>query len=181
MTRASGEQTRAQVLDVALELFATQGFAATSTRELSERLGFTKAALYYYFRTKDELLTALLEPSLDELARLVEGVTSSPTPAGRRELLAGYLQLVVNHQRVILVMSQDPAVIRRPVSARALPLYERLALLLSGRAKPGPRERARVRAAMGGIHAAVLRAEPDDPADVVQEAALAAACGALGL
>ena len=181
MPRTTGETTRAQVLDVALELFAAQGFAATSTRELSERLGFTKAALYYYFRTKDELLTALLEPSLDELARLVDGVSSSPTPAGRGDLLAGYLQLVVNHHRVIQVLSQDPSAAQRPVSATARPLYERLTVLLSGKAKPGPGERARVRAALGGIHAAVLHAEPEDPADVVQDAALTAACGALGL
>jgi AcrR family transcriptional regulator len=181
MTRTNGEQTRAQVLDVALELFAAQGFAATSTRELSERLGFTKAALYYYFRTKDELLAALLAPSLEELRQLVEGAPAAPTPAARRELLAGYLRLVVNHRRVIQVMSQDPSVGRRPVSAEAAPLYARLTLLLSGKAKPGARERARVRAALGGIHAAVLHAEPDDPLDVVEDAALTAATGALGL
>lgn len=181
MTRTSGEQTRSQVLDVALELFASQGFAATSTRELSERLGFTKAALYYYFRTKDDLLTALLAPSLEELSALVHGVGSTPAPAERRRLLKGYLQLVINHQRVIQVLSQDPSVMRRPISAEAEPLYARLTLLLSGRAEPGPRERARVRAALGGIHAAVLHAEPGDPPDVVQDAALAAACGALGL
>jgi AcrR family transcriptional regulator len=179
--RNTGEQTRAQILDVALELFAAQGFAATSTRELSERLGFTKAALYYYFRTKDDLLEALLAPSLAELAALLEGVGRTTNADTRRNLLAGYLRLVVNHQRVIQVLSQDPSVLARPISAEAAPLYDRLTLLLSGKAKPGPAERTRVRAALGGIHAAILHAEPGDPPEVVEAAALAACCGALGL
>ena len=41
----AGDQTRARILDVALELIADRGFAATSTREIAERLGVTKAAL----------------------------------------------------------------------------------------------------------------------------------------
>lgn len=179
--RNTGEQTRAEILDVAMELFASQGFAATSTRELSERLGFTKAALYYHFRTKDDLLEALLAPILAELATLLDGVGRTTDDGTRRNLLAGYLRLVVNHQRVIQVLSQDPSVVARPISAQAAPLYDRLTLLLSGRAKPGARERTLVRAALGGIHAAVLHAAVDDPPDVVEAAALVAACGALGL
>ena len=179
--RNTGEQTRAQILDVALELFASQGFAATSTRELSERLGFTKAALYYYFRTKDELLEALLAPILAELTALLEGVGRTTNADTRRNLLAGYLTLVTNHGRVIQVMSQDPSVSGRPISAEAAELYARLTLLLAGKAKPGARDRALVRSALGGIHAAVMHADPDDPRDVVESAALAAACGALGL
>ena len=46
-------------MEAALDLFAEKGFAQTATRELAERLGFTKAALYYHFRTKDDLLAAL--------------------------------------------------------------------------------------------------------------------------
>ena len=179
--RNTGEQTRAQILAVALELFASQGFAATSTRELSERLGFTKAALYYYFRTKDDLLEALLAPSLAELSELLEGVGRTTTADTRRNLLAGYLRLVVNHERVIQVMAQDPSVSGRPVSEEAGQLYERLTLLLAGKAKPGPGQRTRVRAALGGIHAGVLHALPGDPVDVVEAAALAAACAALGI
>ena len=53
------DDTRARILKAALHLFAEHGFAGTSTREISERLGFTKAALYYHFRTKDDLLAAI--------------------------------------------------------------------------------------------------------------------------
>jgi AcrR family transcriptional regulator len=51
--------TRERILDVALELFTEQGFDGTSLREIAERLGVTKAALYYHFESKDDILLAL--------------------------------------------------------------------------------------------------------------------------
>jgi AcrR family transcriptional regulator len=51
--------TRERILDVALDLFIVQGFDGTSLREIAERLGFTKAALYYHFASKDDILMAL--------------------------------------------------------------------------------------------------------------------------
>src|ERR1700749_2234098 len=98
------EDTRARVLEVALELFAEQGFAATSTRELSERLGFTKAALYYYFRTKDDLLTALVKPVLDDLTALVARSELQPAPAARRDLLAAYIDISTHHLDLLRVL-----------------------------------------------------------------------------
>jgi len=58
--RPAGEKsTREQILDVALDLFTTEGFEKTSLREISERMGFSKAALYYHFASKDDILLAL--------------------------------------------------------------------------------------------------------------------------
>jgi AcrR family transcriptional regulator len=51
--------TRQRILDVALDLFTEQGFDATSLRQIAERLGVTKAAIYYYFESKDDILLAL--------------------------------------------------------------------------------------------------------------------------
>src|SRR5580704_11984475 len=115
VTTAERETTRSRILAVALELIAENGFAATSTRELSERLGFTKAALYYHFRTKDDLLTALVAPALDDLGSLAHDGPRSTTPAARRELLAGYVDLVATHEGLIRVLSQDPSVAGHPV------------------------------------------------------------------
>ena len=50
---------RDRILDVALELFKEQGYDATSLREIAERLGVTKAALYYHFKSKADLLLEL--------------------------------------------------------------------------------------------------------------------------
>jgi AcrR family transcriptional regulator len=51
--------TRERILDVALDLFTEQGFDGTSLREIAERLNVTKAALYYHFESKDDILMAL--------------------------------------------------------------------------------------------------------------------------
>ncbi|HEY1368982.1 MAG TPA: helix-turn-helix domain-containing protein [Gaiellaceae bacterium] len=51
--------TRERILDVALELFNEQGYDKTSLREIAERLGVTKAALYYHFERKEDILLEL--------------------------------------------------------------------------------------------------------------------------
>jgi AcrR family transcriptional regulator len=51
--------TRDRILDVALELFNEQGYDKTSLREIAERLGVTKAALYYHFERKEDILLEL--------------------------------------------------------------------------------------------------------------------------
>ena len=64
--------TRQRILDVASELFATQGYDATSLREIADRMGFTKAALYYHFQSKDDILKALIEPAFELMSELIE-------------------------------------------------------------------------------------------------------------
>src|SRR6266542_3460591 len=49
------QDTRSRIQSVALELFIEQGYEQTSLREIAERLGVTKAALYYHFLTQDRL------------------------------------------------------------------------------------------------------------------------------
>jgi AcrR family transcriptional regulator len=54
--------TRQEILDAALELFAEHGYDKTSLRQIAEQVGVTKAALYYHFPSKEQILVALLEP-----------------------------------------------------------------------------------------------------------------------
>jgi AcrR family transcriptional regulator len=51
--------TRQRILDVALDLFTEQGYDGTSLRQIAERLSITKAAIYYYFESKEDILMAL--------------------------------------------------------------------------------------------------------------------------
>lgn len=51
--------TRERILDVALDLFIRKGYAETSLREIAAELGFSKAALYYHFESKQDILAAL--------------------------------------------------------------------------------------------------------------------------
>ena len=175
------EESRARVLQAALELFAEQGFAATSTRELSERLGFTKAALYYYFKTKDDLLVALIQPAVEQLTALITQTPVRATAAARREVLAAYIDLNTSHVDLLRVLTQDPSVARRPASAVHAALEERMLQLLAGHEAPDLTEQVRARAALAAVRGALVHAVPDGDPVIVRAAILAAACGALGI
>ena len=51
--------TRERILNVAIDLFTEKGFDGASLREIAERLDVTKAAIYYHFASKDDILMAL--------------------------------------------------------------------------------------------------------------------------
>ena len=54
--RISGEDRQAQIIDVALTLFAEKGFAATKTREIAEAAGISETLIFQHFKTKDNLI-----------------------------------------------------------------------------------------------------------------------------
>jgi AcrR family transcriptional regulator len=59
-------QTRRHLLDAAREVFGRRGFHGASLEEIAEEAGYSKGALYYNYRTKEELFLALLEERLSE-------------------------------------------------------------------------------------------------------------------
>lgn len=59
--RVRTEEKRNEIIRIAGELFDTQGFERTSMSQISERLGGSKATLYGYFPSKQELLFAVLD------------------------------------------------------------------------------------------------------------------------
>jgi AcrR family transcriptional regulator len=179
--RPSTDATRERILTEALERFSRQGFAATSTREIADALGLTKAALYYHFATKDDILTALVVAATDHLERILDEVRGRTSPRARRQLLAGYLDYTAANADLIRVFTHDPSARGRPAVRDIAPLRERLVRALSGADAPDIGQRTRVRAALGGIHAAMRFADPGDDPEAVRAAALAAACGALGI
>ena len=70
--------TRARILDVALELFSEHGFEGTTLQQIADRLGLTKAALYYHFRSKDDLVRALVAPAITDLDKLLDAYEREP-------------------------------------------------------------------------------------------------------
>ncbi len=187
----AGDQTRARIVEVALELIADRGFAATSTREIAERLGVTKAALYYHFRTKDDLLSAIVGPATAELEALIERAVTEravteravtdASSAARDNLLLSYVDLVARHAELIRVLANDPAV-KECASLRAVvPLFQRLVPLLAGTDEPDTAQRTRVRAALSAIHGALVRGQPDDDPEILRATAVEVARAVLGL
>ncbi|WP_433184433.1 TetR/AcrR family transcriptional regulator [Actinoallomurus sp. CA-150999] len=83
--------TRARIQAVALELFAEQGYEKTSLREIAERLNVTKAALYYHFKTKEDIIVSLFDDHLGRLDELIAWGREQPaTREMRQELVRRY-------------------------------------------------------------------------------------------
>ncbi|MGC4809853.1 TetR/AcrR family transcriptional regulator [Micromonospora sp. DT228] len=89
--RESTGGTRERIKAVALELFTEQGYEKTSLREIAERLNVTKAALYYHFKSKDDIVASFVEDRLQGMDELNAWAATQPaTLATRRELISRY-------------------------------------------------------------------------------------------
>ncbi len=75
---------RAQLLDVALEVFVEQGYHSASMDEIAERAGVSKPVLYQHFPGKLDLYLALLETSCDTVLAGVREALASTTDNRRR-------------------------------------------------------------------------------------------------
>src|SRR5438874_9983566 len=91
--------TRRRLLDVAVMLISRHGFAGTSLQMIADELGFTKAAIYHHFRTRDQLLVAVMEPMLHQIQREVELAESQRTPRTQMSVMVeGYAGVVPTNQ-----------------------------------------------------------------------------------
>ncbi|WP_031466754.1 TetR/AcrR family transcriptional regulator [Sciscionella sediminilitoris] len=83
--------TRDRIQQVALELFTEQGYEGTSLREIAERLEVTKAAVYYHYRTKEEILGGAVEEAIDALDEVIAWARQVRMDSeNRRELVRRY-------------------------------------------------------------------------------------------
>jgi AcrR family transcriptional regulator len=105
--------TRQRLLDVAVGLISQNGFAGTSLQMIADELGFTKAAIYYHFRTRDQLLVALMEPLLQQIRRVVDLAESQRTPRTQMDaMVQGFAGVVARNRSLAAVMVFDPSVHR---------------------------------------------------------------------
>jgi AcrR family transcriptional regulator len=119
--------TRARIQQVALELFAEQGYERTSLREIAERLGVTKAALYYHFRSKEDIVRSFTE---DHFGRL-------------------YVTILLDGSEVFLFLERNQSSLGKSDGGKHRleqfrPRLNALVEILTG---PGAQPRSRIRAA----------------------------------
>ena len=128
--------TRETIRAVALELFSTKGFEQTSLREIAERVGLTKASLYYHYPSKQALLLAVVEPMLAGWRAIAEDAVSlDHTPANVRGVAERCLDVLLRNQAIVGVFQRDPAgvaVVARSLWEDSLALSRRLVVWLAG-------------------------------------------------
>lgn len=96
MPRAQRER---QMIDVAVEIFAEQGFVATSMDEIAARVGVSKPMLYEYFNSKEGLLVAAIRDARAELSEVTAAALAGAETAedALRLGLVAYFRFM--HQR----------------------------------------------------------------------------------
>jgi AcrR family transcriptional regulator len=105
--------TRQRIQDVALELFAEQGYEKTSLREIAERLEVTKAALYYHFKTKEEIVVSIFEDLTQPIGDLIEwGTQQPPTLETKHELVRRYSAALAGAAPLFRFMQENQATVR---------------------------------------------------------------------
>jgi AcrR family transcriptional regulator len=160
--------TRERIVAVALDLFSHQGYAGTSIRDIADRMGMTKAAVYYHFPSKENLLANVLTPALTRVGAVLAGAGDTRTPEDRRRLVTDLIDVVGDVGPQVVVMLSDPTVgthLRAIAGETSLPDQVGAALIGPMPADPRAAAAARIRAAcaIGCLPAGVEAWSRDNP------------------
>lgn len=163
--------TRDRIIEVAIATFTERGYSATTLQEIADRLGLTKAALYYHFASKDELVRAAMQPLLDDMHAFVE-IAAEPDLTPRR-LLSAYVDTVLGNRERCMALGRDPSLIAAVVDDDWVefwvePIQRRLL-----RPDPDPEVRIRSIAAISALGRSFLLA--DVPTDEIRDVAVGVA------
>jgi len=110
MTATKGD-TRVRLLETALGLFTEHGVEGTSLQMIADALGVTKAAVYYHFKTKDEITEAVAEPALRELSSMLDRAAELRRHGAQVDyVLDGLVDLVVRNRVLVAVFCSDPGI-----------------------------------------------------------------------
>jgi AcrR family transcriptional regulator len=96
MNKRQGDM-KEKIQEVAIELFTEQGYDKTSLREIAERLEVSKAALYYHFKSKEEILRSITEALVGAVNELIEwGENQARTTESRKEFLRRIATFIIS-------------------------------------------------------------------------------------
>lgn len=172
--------TRERILDVALALFNEQGYDSASLRDIAERLGMTKAALYYHFERKEDILLelhlrlhAIGNETLEQLANLSEAKQAEAWPA----IFDRFIDQIFENSDLFLLHVRNANALKVLANnerhqAENEDVEERMRQLLSSREIPVAK-RVRIAASIGAVTAVIASAAGffDDvpPADLADD------------
>jgi len=172
--------TRERILDIALELFTIQGYDKTSLRQIAERLGYSKAAIYYHFDSKGAIFMALHQRLHDvgnaALDSIGDAEWTLTTWAAVIDLL---IDRILEHRALVILHERNRAALeelhRGRHEADHDDLDARLQRALSSPALP-QRDRVRMASAFGAVMGALVLSGnafsdilPDDLGKILRE------------
>lgn len=151
-----------RILDTAARMFAEHGYAATVMKDLATELGITRAALYYHYPAKSDILKAIIDAETAEFFVAMETVAALPSRAARIDAtIAALVASGLNQRRRIAFLVADPAVRALPDPQSGPDLFGHIARVIY-RTTPTPEQLYAVNAAFVSFAALPFFAHLDD-------------------
>lgn len=103
------EERRALILETAASRFEAKGYAGTSVDEIARELGITKAAVYHYWGSKEELLEGIQDRALALLREKLDRLDDEESPYETRleATVAAYIDAVLENKSFVSVLLRD--------------------------------------------------------------------------
>jgi AcrR family transcriptional regulator len=105
VNKRSGIKTKEKILDAAMQVFSTFGYAGANIRAIAKAAGISIGGVYLYFRNKEELYLNLIKSRIEEQELTTKKtVTSAGSPEDAlRAFLSLYLAHGIKHKELILI------------------------------------------------------------------------------
>lgn len=154
---------------IALEEFATAGYAGTSLHRIADLAGLSKSSVLYHYVSKDALLEAAVAPAIERMNTILVTMATRPTTtASREEFITDFVDFLLEHRlEVHLFINQGPSLVDVPVIDRANELVQRLTEFFASTSMT-TEHRMRFGIALGGA-AFMLVSQPVTELDVAPQ------------
>jgi len=167
--RKSGAQRCEQILEVARDLIFAEGFSNFTIREVASRVGISEAAIYRHFKSKEELMLALLEALFAPWREAIDKLVAEKLSFARKleELFHLHLHHLLNerlnpvlffseainpqNQKLLAVMRQNLSYLGQAVAAMVVSALQKKQI------RPDVHADALVAAVLGLLQTSVIR------------------------
>jgi AcrR family transcriptional regulator len=139
-----------ELKQVALEQFASVGFAGTSLQHIADQAGYSKSSVLYHYASKEALLEAAIEPAVAEFEEVLADYLAARDGGRRRRLVARVVDMLLVHRAAVHVfLIQGPSLADLPIITRANAAVRRLAAAV-GEERESVVDQVRFGLALGG-------------------------------
>lgn len=100
---------REKIIDAAIDIIFECGFHKASIRDISDRLGITKAAIYYYFKRKEDILFNIIDEATKELLFIFKSsISENKDPIENlSNLITNQILYMKSHRKKVKILIED--------------------------------------------------------------------------
>lgn len=112
---SSGSARRRELLSVALQVFASKGYSASTVRDIADAAGILSGSLYHHFRSKDKILDEILRDFLTRLLVRSRAIVAEAPDVGvaLRTLVADVLDTIDREPQAVMLYQYEAVTVRQ--------------------------------------------------------------------